>query len=412
MSIVKPFKGVRPKPELVEKVTSLPYDVMSEDEARELGKSKYSFLRVIRPEINFEKGYDYEPEEMYKKSKEVYETMKEKGILVKEGVEAFYIYKQTWKGNTQTGIVAGVSAWEYFDNKILKHELTRNDKEEDRLKHIETVDANTGLVFLTYKNDEKLTQLIEELIEKYVPIYDFNADDVENVFYVVSDEEDVKALKDAFAKVDKLYIADGHHRAAAGSRLAKKRKEANPNHTGNEEYNFFMAAIFPSNQLKVLDYNRVVKDLNGLSKEEFFSKLSGKFDVEKIGKETYTPKNKHDFGMYIDGEWYKLRAKPDIYDDSDPIRSLDVDILQRNLLDPVLGIKNPRTDKRIDFVGGIRGLKELERRVNSGWKVAFALFPTSIDDLMKVADRGLNMPPKSTWFEPKLRSGLIIHELD
>ena len=411
MSIVKPFKGVRPKPELVQKVSSLPYDVMNEDEARELGKGDYSFLRIIRPEINFKKDCSPQPEEMYQKSKEMYEKMKSEEILVKEGVQAFYIYKQSWKGNTQVGVVAGVSAWEYFDNKILKHESTRKDKEEDRLRHIETVNANTGLVFLTYKEDEELTEFIESLTEKYIPIYDFKADDVENVFYIVSDEEDINELKERFSKIDKLYIADGHHRAAAGSRLAKKRREANPNHTGEEEYNFFMAAIFPSNQLKILDYNRVVKDLNGLSTEEFLNKLKEIFNITEA-QDSYAPKGKHYFGMYLEGKWYELKAKDETYDDMDPIKGLDVDLLQTKVLSPILGIENPRTDKRIDFVGGIRGLKELEKRVEEGWKVAFALYPTSIDDLMKVADKGLNMPPKSTWFEPKLRSGIIVHELD
>ncbi len=411
MSIVKPFKGVRPKPELIQKVSSLPYDVMSEDEARELGKSDYSFLRVIRPEINFEKNYSPKPEEMYQKSKEMYEKMKSQGILIKEGVEAFYIYQQTWRGKTQTGVVAGVSAWEYFDNKILKHEHTRHDKEEDRLKHIETVNANTGLVFLTYKENQELSDFIEYLTEKYVPIYDFEADEVKNVFYVVSDEEDINELKNKFEKIDKLYIADGHHRAAAGSRLAKKRKESNPNHTGEEEYNFFAAAIFPAHQLKILDYNRVVKDLNGLSEEQFLNKLEEIFEIRK-SEVPYSPNFKHNFGMYLGGSWYELKAKDGTYDDSDPIKSLDVDLLQTKVLGPILKIENPRKDERIDFVGGIRGIKELEKRVNNGWKVAFALYPTSIDDLMKVADKGLNMPPKSTWFEPKLRSGIVIHELD
>ncbi len=411
MSIVKPFKGVRPNPEIADKVSSLPYDVMSEEEARELGKSKYSFLRVIRPEINFVKDHEYDSEEMYKKSKEVYESLKQNGILVKEGVKAFYIYKQTWRGKTQVGVVAGVSAEEYFENKILKHELTRNDKEEDRLKHIETVNANTGLVFLTYRSNDNLKNLIHELTEKYVPIYDFEADGTKNVFYVVSDKDDIEAIKKEFEKIDKLYIADGHHRAAAGSRLAKKRKDSNPNHTGDEEYNFFMAAIFPSDQLTVLDYNRVVKDLNGLSVDEFMKELEKSFNISKM-EGIYHPEKKHEFSMYLEGSWYKLSAKEEIYDDNDPIKSLDVDILQRNVLDPILGIENPRKDKRIDFVGGIRGLEELEKRVNNGWKIAFALYPTSIKDLMNVADKGLNMPPKSTWFEPKLRSGLIIHELD
>ena len=411
MSIIKPFKGVRPKPELIQKVSSLPYDVMSEDEARELGKSDYSFLRVIRPEINFEKDYSPKPEEMYQKSKEMYEKMKSQGILIKEGVEAFYIYQQTWRGKTQTGVVAGVSAWEYFDNKILKHEQTRQDKEEDRLRHIETVNANTGLVFLAYKENQELSDFIESLTEKYVPIYDFEADEVKNVFYVVSDEEDINELKNKFEKIDKLYIADGHHRAAAGSRLAKKRKESNPNHTGEEEYNFFAAAIFPSAQLEILDYNRVVKDLNGLSEEQFLNKLEEIFEIKK-SETPYSPNSKHNFGMYMGGSWYELKAKDGTYDDSDPIKSLDVDLLQTKVLNPILKIENPRKDKRIDFVGGIRGIKELEKRVKDGWKVAFALYPTSIDDLMKVADKGLNMPPKSTWFEPKLRSGIVIHELD
>ncbi len=414
MAIIKPFKGLRPKKELAEKVASPPYDVLSSAEAREMAKDNpYSFLHINKPEIDLPPETNIYDEAVYQKGKENLERFIREGILIQDEKPMFYIYRQIMGDHVQVGLVAGASVEEYEKNLIKKHELTRADKEEDRVKHVNTLNAQTGPVFLTYKAQPEIDALIDRIIEGE-PEYDFTADDgIRHTFWLVDKDEDIKALQDAFKKLDCLYVADGHHRSAAAMRVKQMRQAQNPNHTGDEEYNYFLTVIFPHNQMYIMDYNRVVKDLNGLSKEAFLQKVAEKFDVQKLGTTAEKPKQKHEFVMYLDGEWYQLKALPGTFNANDPVEQLDVSILMNNLLVPILGIGDPRKDKRIDFVGGIRGLEELKRRVDSGeMQVAFGLYPTSIEDLMAIADAGKIMPPKSTWFEPKLRSGLVIHLLD
>lgn len=414
MSIIRPFKGVRPKNELVEEFSCPPYDVLEDEEVKEI-VSKYpkSFLRVIRAEVDFNKEVDPHSEEVYKKAKENLDNFKKEGILIEEKEPALYIYRETWKGHSQTGIFATFSVDEYQKDLIKKHELTRQDKEDDRTKHIMILEAQTGPVFLTFKSKEEIKKLIEQGIEKSEKIYDFiDEKEVHHELWVLTDKTLIESLEKAFEKVDALYIADGHHRAAAASRTREILKSKNPLHTGNEEYNFFMAVVFPHDELKILDYNRVVKDLNGLSDEEFMDKLSEQFEISEVDETPYSPKSKHEFGMYINKKWYSLKAKKEIIDENDPVKQLDVYILQNYVLDPILGIENPRKDPRIHFLGGIRGVKALEDWIDGkDWKVAFSMYPTSIEELMAVADANKTMPPKSTWFEPKLRSGLLIHEI-
>ena len=414
MAIVRPFKGVRPKPELAKDIAALPYDVMSSSEAREMTKSTpLSFLYIDRPELNFPPEQNMYADEVYTKAREVYESMKSKGEFIQDSAPVLYIYQQTMDGRKQMGLVAATSIDEYLNNIIKKHELTRKEKEEDRIRHVDAMDANTGPIFLTYRSKPQISATIKAWADSHKPVYDFVSDDnVGHVVWVIDNAAVIKEISDAFANsVDALYIADGHHRNASAVAVGLKRRKENPNYTMEDELNYYLSVIFPADELAIMDYNRVVKDLNGLSKDEFIAKLSEKFDVQEWSSGAYKPEARHMFGMYLDGTWYKMVAKPQFIDENDPVESLDVSILQSQLLTPILNIQDPRTDVRIDFVGGLRGLGELEKRVNSGNMVAaFSMFPTSMDELMAVADANQIMPPKSTWFEPKLRSGLLVHE--
>jgi len=421
MAIVKPFKGVRPPKELVEKVESRPYDVLDSEEARaEAGDNEMSLYHIIKPEINFEPGTsEYDPR-VYEEAARQFAKFQKNGWLVQDEKEQYYIYAQTsclpangGKEKTQYGIVVGAYSGDYQTGVIKKHELTRADKEEDRMKHVRVNDANIEPVFFAYPDDEVLLQLIEKYA-KTKPEYDFVApiDGFGHKLWVVSDDEDIKTITERFAKMPSLYIADGHHRSAAAALVGAERAKQNPNHRGDEEYNYFMAVCFPASQLTILDYNRVIKDLNGLTPAEFIEALKKNFVVEKKGAEEYRAKELHEFSLYLEGEWYSLKAKPGTYDENDPIGVLDVSISSKLILDEILGIKDLRRDKRIDFVGGLRGLGELKRRVDSGeMKTALALYPVTMQQIMDIADSGNIMPPKATWFEPKLRSGLVIHKL-
>ncbi len=415
MADVRPFRGLRPKKEYAEKVAAPPYDVLNSQEARLLAKENlYSFLHVNKPEIDLDENIDLYDERVYRKGAENLQRLIREGILQQDPEPRFYVYKQVMGTHEQVGLVACASVEEYEKDLIKKHELTRQDKEDDRVKHILHQNAQVGPVFLTYRAVPDIDRLMNEVM-KSQPEYDFtDSTNIRHIFWVVAQPELITAIQEAFRKVPNLYVADGHHRSAAAMRVKQLRQKANPHHTGEEAYNFFLTVIFPHNQMQILDYNRVVKDLNGMSKDEFINRVSEKFTVAKMASgNPYKPEKRHCFGMYLDGEWYKLEAKPNTFDASDPVQRLDVSILQENLLAPLLGITDPRKDKRIDFVGGIRGLKELEKRVNSGeWQVAFALYPTSITDLMAIADAGKIMPPKSTWFEPKLKTGLVVHLLN
>lgn len=414
MSIIRPFKGYRPTQELCSKVAALPYDVMTSDEAREMVKDNpYSFLHIDKAEIDLPKDTDHYSDVVYQKAKDNLWNMVKDGIYIQDKKPVLYIYQLTMNGKSQTGLVACTSIDEYIENKIKKHELTRADKEEDRIRHVDTCNANTGPIFLTYKNKENIDKIINKAIEKE-PIYDFTAEDgIKHTVWLIDNDEVINSLISEFKFIPALYIADGHHRNASAVKVGLKRRQENPNYTGDEEFNYYLSVIFPDNQLYIMDYNRVVKDLNGLSKDEFIAKVSEKFDVaEYNGNDCYKPSEKHTFGMYLDKKWYSLKAKDAIVDENDTVACLDVSILQKELLSPILGIGDPRTDKRIDFVGGIRGLKELEKRVDSGkMKVAFSMYPTTMEQLMNIADDNKIMPPKSTWFEPKLRSGIFVHEL-
>ncbi|MDK2838627.1 MAG: hypothetical protein PWQ83_160 [Thermosipho sp. (in: thermotogales)] len=409
--VVRPFRGLRPRKDMIDKVAAKPYDVVSTEEARkEAERNPYTFYKVTRPEINFDGEVDTHSDEVILKGKEVLENFQKEGVMILEDKPAIYVYKEEWKGYSQIGIYATFSTQEYREGKIKKHELTRKDKEDERARHVKLMQAHTGPVFLMYRSRPEIDQLIIKHTTKE-PEYDYTDESgIHHTLWVVKDENEIKEIVDAFKNVDAFYIADGHHRAAAAARAAEELAKENPNHTGEEEYNFFLAVLFPHSQLHILDYNRVVKDLNGNSKEEFLKKVSEKFDIENAPNSPFKPEKKHEFGMYLDGKWYKLSAKEGTFDKNDVVSSLDVAILQNNLLNPILGIENPRTDKRINFVGGIKGVEELQRLVDSGeYTVAFALYPTSIEELLQVADEGKIMPPKSTWFEPKLKSGIIVH---
>ncbi len=414
MSKIKPFRGLRPKPELVDKVASPPYDVVNSDEARAIAEGNpYSFLHVVKPEIDLDPSINLYSDEVYAKGAENLERLVKDGVLVRDDRPCFYLYEQRMDiagvEHVQVGLVAGASVDEYQNDLIKKHELTRAEKERDRTRHVETLRANTGPVFLTYNADKDINAIVEEQCRR-APIYDFKANDgINHRFWVVDDESPVNAIAAAFDKLPHTYVADGHHRSASGSAVREIFKKQNPGHTGDEEYNYFLAVLFPHDQMYIMDYNRVVKDLAGLSKEAFLGEVSKNFILEPA-KEPRPPQATQ-FGMYLDGSWYRLRAKPGSFDADDPVASLDVAILQNNLLSPILGIEDPRRDERIDFVGGIRGTKELEKRVGDGAAVAFAMYPTSIEQLMAIADAGEIMPPKSTWFEPKLRSGMVVRPL-
>ena len=414
MATIKPFKGVRPPKNLVEKIESRPYDVLESEEARvEAGDNEMSLYHIIKPEIDFEpETSEYDPR-VYEKAAENFKAFQEKGWLVQDDKEQYYIYAQTMNSKTQYGLVVGAYVDDYLNGVIKKHELTRRDKEEDRMKHVRVNNANIEPVFFAYPDNDVLNTLIMRYASTH-PEYDFVApiDGFRHQFWVISDQADIEAITKEFAKMPSLYIADGHHRSAAAALVGAEKAKQNPHHTGKEEYNYFMAVCFPASQLTILDYNRVVKDLNGMTSEEFLNALHNDFEVECKGTEPYRPAQLHEFSLYLDSKWYSLIAKKGTYNDADPIGILDVDISSRLILDKLLGIKDLRSDKRIDFVGGLRGLEELKRRVDSGeMKMALALYPVSMKQIMDIADSGKIMPPKATWFEPKLRSGLIIHKL-
>lgn len=414
MATIKPFKGIRPPKELVESIESRPYDVLSSKEAREeAGDNEMSLYHIIKPEIDFEEDIDEYDPRVYQKAADNFKKFMDKGWLVQDDKENYYLYAQTMNGKTQYGLVVGAAVADYMSGLIKKHELTRCDKEEDRMKHVRVCNANMEPVFFTYPDNARLDEIIKRVAQNE-PEYDFIApiDGFRHQFWIISNEDDIRAITEEFAKIPALYIADGHHRSAAAALVGAELARKDENHTGNEEYNYFMAVCFQASQLTILDYNRVVKDLNGLTPEQFINALSKNFIIEKKGSETYKPLCIHNFSLYLDGCWYSLTAKEGTYNDSDPIGVLDVDISTRLILNEILNIQDLRSDKRIDFVGGLRGLEELKKRVDSGeMKAALALYPVSMKQIMDIADSGAIMPPKATWFEPKLRSGLVIHKL-
>ena len=413
MAVFRPFQAVRPVPALASKVAALPYDVMSSKEAREMVVGNpHSFLHVDRAEIDLDPSVDIYDDKVYARAAQNLQKMQKDGVYIQDAKPCYYIYRQIMDGRAQSGIVGCASVDDYLNNRIKKHELTRADKEADRIRHVDTCDANTGPIFLTYRAREDVSAIMKGWMRDYTPVYDFVAEDgIAHTVWVIDDKETVKNLEADFEKIPDFYIADGHHRAASAVRVAKKRRAANPNYTGSEEFNFFLAVLFPDSELKIMDYNRVVHDLGGNSPEEFVNKLSKTFEIFEYKEGVCAPPEKHTVGMYMSGKWYLLKTKEGSFDEKDPVESLDVSILQKNVLTPILGIDDPRTSDRISFVGGIRGLKELERLVDGGKAVAFAMYPTGLDELMAIADTNNIMPPKSTWFEPKLRSGLFIHKL-
>lgn len=413
MAKIKPFKGIRPPRELVEEVASRPYDVLNSEEARaEAAGNEKSLYHIIKPEINFAPGTDEHDPKVYDKAVEQFNLFQEKGWLVQDPSEKYYVYAQTMNGRTQYGLVVCANVDDYLNGVIKKHELTRRDKEEDRMKHVRINNANIEPVFFAYPDNAELDAIVAETV-KGEPEYDFTAPDgFGHHFWLINDPVTIQRITELFAAIPYLYIADGHHRTAAAALVGAEKARQNPNHRGDEEYNYFLAVCFPASQLHIIDYNRVVKDLNGLSDEAFLARLAENFTVEKKGKEIYHPTALHNFSLYLGGDWYSLTAKAGTYNDNDPIGVLDVTISSDLILRDILGITDLRSDKRIDFVGGIRGLEELKRRVDSGeMKVALALYPVSMKQLMDIADSGNIMPPKTTWFEPKLRSGLVIHKL-
>lgn len=411
---VKPFRGIRPPQALVKQVSSRPYDVLNSDEARtEALGNPMSLYHIIKPEINFEEVVDEHDPRVYSVAREQFDLFREKGWLVQDTDEYYYVYAQTMEGRTQYGLVLAAWVEDYMEGRIMKHELTRRDKEEDRMKHVRVNNANVEPVFFAYPHNDELDAIIAEVASSD-PEYDFvsDLDGFGHTFWVIKDANKIARITEIIAQIPAMYIADGHHRSAAAALVGNEKKLQNPNHKGDEEYNYFLAVCFPDDQLHIMDYNRVVRDLNGMSEEEFLQALQADFEVEDMGTEVYRPDALHTFALYMDGHWYKLVAKVGRYDDQDPIGVLDVTISSNLILDKQLGIKDLRSDKRIDFVGGIRGLEELSRRVDSGeMKMALALYPVTMQQLMRISDTGNIMPPKTTWFEPKLRSGLIIHEL-
>ena len=412
MAILKPFAAIRPVPSLVDRVAALPYDVMNTDEAREMVQNNpYSFLHVDRAEIDLDPSIDPYDDQVYAKAADTLKQMRTHGIYIQDDTACLYIYREIMYGRIQIGLVGCVSIDDYKKDIIKKHELTRADKEADRIHHVDTCNANTGPIFLTYRSEQCISNAMKHWMDTYAPIYDFTAEDnVRHTVWKIDDACTILSFQKEFEKIPYLYIADGHHRAASAYHVGMKRREENPAYTGEEEFNYFLAVLFPDEQLHIWPYNRYVHDLNGLTSQEFLEKLNSDFEITPADGR-YEPTKRHQAGMYLDGKWYALTFRSGTFDENDPIDHLDVSILQNNLLDPILGIKDPRTDKRIDFVGGIRGLAELERLVDEKQGVAFALYPTPVDDLMDIADSGKIMPPKSTWFEPKLRSGIFIHEL-
>ena len=413
MAIIRPFKAYRPVKEHVKDIAALPYDVMSSKEARTMVKdNKYSFLHVDRAEVNLDESVGEYDKVVYDTAKKVLENMIEEGLYIQEKVPAIYIYQQIMEGRGQKGIGCCTSVDDYINNIIKKHERTRLLKEIDRVNHVDICNANTGPIFLTYRNNNEISSIVEEWTKKE-PVYDFISEDGNgHRVWIIDDNIVIEKLVKLFKSIKYLYIADGHHRSASAVKVALKRRKQLGKYTGNEEFNYFLSIIYPDTELKVFDYNRTVKDLNGLSEEEFFSKVEESFYLSKSeSNKPVSPKNKHEFGMYMNKQWFILRAKDGSFDESNPIDSLDVSILQNNLLNPILGISDPTKSERIEFIGGIRGLKELENRADNDMKVSFSMYATTIDDIMNVADSGKTMPPKSTWFEPKPRSGIFIHKL-
>jgi len=412
MAIVKPFKCIRPDEKLAHRVAALPYDVYNSKEAKiEVEKEPLSFLRIDRAETSFDDNIDpYDPV-VYQRASELLQQMIDDGTFVEDNKECYYIYQLVMDGRAQTGLVACASIDDYLNNVIKKHENTREDKEIDRIKHVDACNANTGPIFLTYRANRLINVAMAKAMEK-APLYSFSSPDgIRHNVWKIDEEDIIERIRAAFDDIDSIYIADGHHRAASAVKVGLMRRKENSGYTGKEEFNFFLSVLFPHDQLMIMPYNRVVKDLNGLTADEFLAAVEKSFSLTLLGSQPFAPDKKASFGMYLEGSWYRLDAKDDIINDKDPVASLDVSILQDKLLGPVLGIVDPRTDKRIDFIGGIRGLAELERRANEDMKVAFSMYPTSIEELFAVSDAGLLMPPKSTWFEPKLRSGLFIHKL-
>lgn len=411
MAIFRAFKAFRPAPQNQELIPALPYDVMSSEEAREMVKgNSLSFLHIDRAEIDFPRGVDMYSDEVYEKANENLRALENTGAMIQDKTPCFYIYKQVMNGRPQVGIVGCASIDDYANNVIKKHEKTLAKKEKDRIRHVDATNANTGPIFLTYRKSSPINMAVSLWMNEHDPVYNFVADDVAQTVWVVDDVEVINRISSLFKNVSSLYIADGHHRCASAVHVGEMRRQANPNYTGSEEFNFFLAVAFPDEELEIMDYNRVVKDLNGLSFDEFLSRLYDKFEVKKEESQ-FRPHEKHTFGMYYDKEWYSLKAKKSIINENDVVARLDVSILQDNVLDSILGIKDPKNDDRIDFIGGIRGLTELERRAKSDMKLAFSMCPTTTGDLMAISDAGKIMPPKSTWFEPKLLSGLFVHHL-
>lgn len=411
MATIKPFNAVRPREDVASRVAALPYDVYNREEAlAEVLKEPLSFLKIDRAETQFPKDFNPYDVQVYEKARDILQQMMEEGILVQEGKNCYYVYELTMAGRSQTGLVGCAAIDDYLNNVIKKHEKTREDKEVDRINHVDICNAQTGPIFLAYRSQQVINDVVDK-VKKGTPLYDFVATDgIRHAVWRIDQESNVQTIKEGFENIQSIYIADGHHRAASAVKVGLKRREANPGYTGKEEFNFFLSVLFPHDQLMILDYNRVVKDLNGYGPDEFLSEVEKEFLVEKVGTEPYKPEGKATFGLYLEGVWYKLTAKAEILS-KDPVQGLDVSLLQNYILTPILNIKDIRTDKRIDFVGGIRGLKELEKRAKNDMKLAFSMYPTSINELFEVSDNDQLMPPKSTWFEPKLRSGLFIHSL-
>ncbi|HEK9100093.1 DUF1015 domain-containing protein [Bacillus cereus] len=415
MATIRPFRAIRPVSDKAAQVAALPYDVLNSEEAREVVKGNpYSFLHIDKAEIDLDPAVSPYDNSVYEKASENLQRLMKEEVLIQDEEPCLYIYQLTMQGRTQSGLVVCTSIDEYTNNTIKKHERTRHEKEQDRIRHVDVCNANTGPIFLTYRTKEEVTKLIATWQENHTPIYQFTADDgVEHVIWKIAEADAISALVKLFEEIPSLYIADGHHRSASAVKVGLMRREQYPSYTGEEEFNVFLSVLFPHDELSIWDYNRVVKDLNGLSEEQFLQQISQYFYVEEIGVSPHKPTEPKTFGMYLDQRWYKLIVKEETFDAHDVVKRLDVSILQDHLLSQVLQIHDPRADSRIDFVGGIRGLEELERLVNLGnYKVAFALYPTSMEDLLAIADAGEVMPPKSTWFEPKLRSGLFIHSLE
>ena len=412
MAEIRPFVCVRPAEELASRVAALPYDVYNRQEAKEeVQREPLSFLKIDRAETNFDDSVDTYAPEVYQKAKELLQKDKQEGVYITDEDRSYYIYQLVMDGRPQTGLVACSSVDDYMNHVIKKHENTREDKEIDRITHVDTCSAQTGPIFLAYRSDKGIHDIVASYVENETPIYDFTAvDGIAHRVWKIAKKEDVDAIYQAFQNIQQIYIADGHHRAASAVKVGLKRRQENPGYTGEEEFNYFLSVLFPHDELRILDYNRTVKDLNGRSLTQFLEEISKNFIVEKA-EEQVRPEKKGTFGMYTEGQWYHLTAKPELFEGKDAVGSLDVSVLQDYLLGPVLGIGDPRTDQRIDFIGGIRGLSELEKRADSDMKISFSMYPTSITELFDVADQELLMPPKSTWFEPKLRSGLFIHEI-